>query len=320
MKLAVMKVISRRVLLIMGIAAIAVMSTGCQMMANGLVKHYSAKAWEETRVKMGINTEPPHIASITSYGTQDPELQIFLSYIGALGNPVEGVSGKDMDANDFENMLKRTENDVRKAYDNVSTMSADQKLALAEKITDGMRKAGPPKYLNVLPVGADPKMSILSSSIAIYPDPTVHTLNQKSSTISVFYKFKTLEEMSQKAQDINNKLKSVIAGQQGWKTLDLAVYKAQVYDNRLLAGTNASPEYKRNFAEQSEKTIKSYQAGQASMQYSYESRYRLKDATSNFPAIDMYLINVVPILEPLNGFYELYVGFATNIAEPREGA
>jgi len=319
MKLAVMKVISRRLLLIMGLAAMTTMSAGCRTMANGLAQSYSAQAWEETRVKMGINKEAPHIAAITSKGTSDPELQTFLSYLGALSTGVEGISGKDMDASDFEEMLKRTENDVRKAYDGVTTMSADQKLAMAEKITDGMRRAGPPKYLKVLPVGADPKMSILSLGIAIYPDPTVDTLNMKSTTIALFYKFKTLEEMSQKAQDISNKLKSVIAGQQGWQTQDLAVYKAQVYDKRTLEGINASPEFKRKFAEQSEKTIKSYQAGQASMKYSYESEYHLKAATSNFPAIDMYLINVTPKLEPLNGFYELYVGFATNIAEPRKG-
>lgn len=317
MKLAVMNIVSRRLLLIMGLAAMTVISAGCQAMVNSQLQKYQEQAWEETRVKMGVNKEAPHIAAITSYETHDPELQIFLSYIGALRNGVEGISGKDMDANDWEEMLKRTENDVRKAYDGVSTMSADQKLAMAEKITDGMRRGGLPKHLKVLPVGADSEKSVLSSSIAIYPDPAVDTLNSKGTTISLFYKFKTLEEMSQKAQDISKKLTSVIAGQQGWKTLDLAVYKAQVYDNRFLEGSNASPEYKRKFAEQSEKAIKGYRAGQASMEYQFESQYRLEKMI--IPAIDMYLINVTPILEPLNGFYDLYVGFSTNIAEPRKG-
>lgn len=309
MRLTMMKVISRRLLLIMAIAAITAMSAGCVSLSS-----MQKESWEKTRVIMGINKEAPHIAAINSYGTSDPELLIFLLYMGALSKGIVVTSGNDMDASVFEDMLKNAENDMRRV--DISTMSEDEKLAQAEKGMDGVRRGGAPKYLKTLPVGADPKMSYLLSSSGIYPETAGDTLrlNQKTTVVSIGYKFKNLEEMSKKAQDLSNKLRPVIEGQHGWKTMDLAAYKAQVYDNRTLEGSNLSPEYKRKYAEQIEKNFKAFQAGQVTMNYTYESHLK----TSYIPALNQYIVTVGPVMEPVNGYYELYVILTTAIAEPRK--
>jgi len=195
-----------------------------------------------------------------------------------LKSGVEGVAGKDMDAEDFEALLSMTQNDIRKSG---LGGSADQNLAMAEKMTDDMRK-GTPKYLRQLPEGADQRQSHLLSYPFLYPDPENNgKLDQRATTISVLYKFRTPEEVSQRTRDLSNKLKAVFAGKQGWVAMDLP-------------------------------------SGGLLIKYSYKSQYRLQTMVGNTAAIDGFMVNLVPKPGPIDGNYLLYVGFSTGIAEPRK--
>jgi len=269
------------------------------------------------RAKLGHNSEAPNISSITSYPTNDPEIKIYLSYLGALGNDLQGIRGEAMGAEEYEDQLKKLEVTMRKAFEDSPLGSAEEKFANAEKAVDDQRRMGPPNYLTLLPDGADPKASsVRIARLAVLGNEEIEA---KSTSISILYKFSSAQKMSEKAYEITNKLRPVFAAQQGWQFQDPAFLKKQMDQSKsIVEGNNyMSPEAKRKNLKFFEGQNKLYDAGQAMIQYFWASDYRSHVGTMSVPANNIMMINVTPNPEPENGTYYLSVAFISSINQPR---
>jgi len=298
--------VTSRFFTIVCIAAISAMTAGCQTMMDSAV-----------RAQLGHNSEAPSISSITSYPTTDPELKIYLSYLGALGNDLQGIRGEVMGAEEHEAQLKKAEVALRKAFDKSPIGSAEENFANTEKWLEDQRKMGPPIYLTLLPIGADPK----DSGARIYKKAVMgnEDIEARSTSISVLYKFGSVEKMSGKANEIVNKLRPVFATQQGWQFQDPAFLKNQMNQSiSLVEGNkNMNPEAKRKALKYYEESNERNDAGQAMIQYFWASDYRSQVGPISVPANNMMMINIMPNLEPENGNYFLSVLFVRSINQPR---
>ena len=307
-----------RALTIAFIVAIAAITCGCEM-ANLIksqvnLKENMARAVEESRRKSGIHLEPPSISSITSYPTNDPDLKVFLSYISALEYGLDGIRGETMGEKEYEAFLKETEVAIRKSYNNYN-MKADQKFAATEKAIEELKQRGPLIYLKALPAGVDPKNSMMSVQVMPYPTAGSEGLYSKITAIGVVYKFKTVREVSQKAHEIGNKLRQVIATQRGWNILDQAAYKAQVLDKQSALGKNLSPEYMRQRDKMIEQQFEGFKAGTIIMSYKWDSVHREALGELKTPALNSMHITVSPVLTPDKGYYMLSISFSKSITQ-----
>ncbi len=298
--------VTSRFLTIVCIATIAAMTAGCQTMMDAAM-----------RSLLGHNSEAPNISSIASYPTNDPELKIYLSYLGALENDLQGIRGEVMGAEEHEAQLKKAEVALRKAFDKSPIGSAEENFANTEKWVEDQRKMGPPNYLTLLPVGADPK----DSGARIFKKAVMgnEDIENRSTSISVLYKFGSVEKMAGKANEIVNKLRPVFATQQGWKFQDPAFLKNQMNQSISLVEGNKdmNPEAKRKAVKYYEESNERNDAGQAMIQYYWDSDYRSQMGTTSVPAINLMMIYITPNLEPENDNYYLSVAFFRSINQPR---
>ena len=308
------------------IVAISTIAAGCHPVMDAVVR---------SKLGVGFNSEAPQVSSITSYPTNDPELKIYLSYLGALENDLLEIRGKVMDTKAFEAQQKDMEAAVRKGLDDSPlTLSAEEKFAMAERSVEGQLRMGPPNYLKLLPPGADPKAS--TARIHKAAEMRNEDVERKVTTISVGFKFRSAQEMSRKAHEIVNKLRPVFATQQGWKFQDPAALRKQAQENeqarqrlqstlrkrRVKPGvsseTEANPEIERKLQEWNEKNQRLYDAGQAMIQYFWNSGYRNQNvAVASTPAQNLMMINIFPTLEPKNGYYHLSVSFTRSMVQPK---
>ena len=284
------------------IAAAAVILGGCQATIDSKV-----------RSNLGIKTTPPNI----SYQTNDPELKTYLSLFASLENDLQGVLGKEYDADVNNARLKRIEDSMREGFKSApSAMSASQKLAFIEKTIEDIKRQPVPHYLSVIPVGADAISS--SAGIDFAPESNNQTVERKNTRINVNYKFSSAQEMSEKAYAIVEKFRPVFLTEQGWKFQDPVAFKNMVHDNYKNIDAIGDPDRKQQFKVLHERNIKTAEAGESLIQYQWTSDYRTKYGSGiDVQVTNQAMIFILPIIEPKNGQYTLVVGLSRSTAQAK---
>ena len=296
------------------ISLLAIMIAGCQPMIDASV-----------RSTLGVETRPPNMAAIGSYPTNDPELKAYLTLISSLENDLQGVLGKEFTALDRQIQLKQFEDETRKIFiNNPVPMSSVEVARFVDKLMDDEKRKNSPNYLSLLPNGADKKESHgRIHSMAVMGN---ESLENKTTSIIIIYKFSSAKEMSEKAYSIVEKLHPVFLTQSGWNFQDHVAYKSFLQDtqnaiekNSAMQGANGvDPALKKRQKEFYERNLRSADAGEASIKYMWSSGYRSTIATYDTETLNQFFIIVAPQLEAINGKYKLGVIITRIIAQPRK--
>jgi len=268
---------------------------GCQSMIDAQV-----------RSNLGTNTTPP----VISYQTSDPELQTYLTLLTSLEKDLQGVT-KALSPAENAARLKLQEENVLKAFKKpMPGLTADQQLALAEKMVDDEKKRPAPYHLSILPAGADAKDSV--ARVYSSPDTFNERIEQKTASVTVVYKFASIQEMTAKAHALGAKFGPVFSKEQGWQTLDL---KNIVRANNL--DSIGDPKLKQQLQELKEKNIKVADAGQYYSNYNWASDHRTKIGRTDIQITNMVLASITPSLDAENGKYAMIVAFSRIVAQPK---
>ena len=137
------------------------------------------------------------------------------------------------------------------------------------------------------------------------------------------------DEMKAKAQSLDRKLRTLIAGQPGWNISDLAQFSETERQMRALNDENAktSSESKERRAAREEAASASaafnrrlYEHGLVMMSYGWQSGYYTHRGTglgvAGIPAQNLVTISITPNLEPNRGQFELFVHIALHLVQP----
>jgi len=161
----------------------------------------------------GIQANPPDLASITSYSTNDPELKAYLTLLASLENDLQGVAGNEYSAKKRQEQLKRMEVSLRKSLTN-NLRSESEKITFIEQFIKAEKNKPTPRNLLVIPDGANKEESNARIFISLVGDD--ERFESKTVSINLVYKSKSIQEMSDKAIEIIEKLRSAFSTQSEW--------------------------------------------------------------------------------------------------------